>query len=257
MKGFAFIGWSGGSGPDVGAGGRAAFLDSIADNPDIGRLPVTPGISYTGVIGFPTDGLEFQSAGFSDPQGAGTFAAMEWRIGEIEDPGAPAWDASDDFILENDLIWGSGELGSFSDTIAVPGSALKVGHPTAPGYATRTAAGDSATGRRLSSSPPDSRSVLGDLQSNLMITEIMYHPGDPSPAEVAAGFVESDFEFIELQNISQSLTLDLGGVRFTKGIDFDFDTGAISSLAPGCDRARGAQSRSFRDALRCRSASRR
>jgi hypothetical protein len=75
--------------------------------------------------------------------------------------------------------------------------------------------------------------ALGDLQSNLMITEIMYHPGDPSPAEVGAGFVESDFEYLELQNISTTLTLDLGDVRFTKGVDFDFDSGAITTLAPG------------------------
>jgi len=38
-------------------------------------------------------------------------------------------------------------------------------------------------------------------------------------AETTAGFFESDFEFIELKNISSALTLDLSNVRFTKGVD--------------------------------------
>ena len=233
MKNFAFNGWSGGSGPGVGAGGRGAFLDSIADNGDNGQLPATPSLNYTGADEFPTDGLQFQSSSFSDPQGAGTFAAMEWRVGEIEDPSAPAWDPADDFILENDLIWGSGELPVFNNTLALPGSALKVGHT----YRARVRHQDN-TGRWSHwSSPVEFTTtrplVLGELQSHLMITEIMYHPGDPSAAELGAGFLESDFEFVELQNISTTLTLDLGDVRFTKGIDFDFSAGAITSLAPG------------------------
>jgi Lamin Tail Domain len=50
----------------------------------------------------------------------------------------------------------------------------------------------------------------------------MYHP----PGDGLA-------EFIELTNISTSTTLDLTGVRFTQGIDFDFTGSAIASLAPG------------------------
>ncbi len=233
MKNFAFSGWSGGSGPTVGAGGRAAFLDSIADGPDSGRLPATPVISYTGVAGFPTDGLQFQTSTFSDPQGSGTFAAMEWRVGEIEDPTAPAWDPENDFILENDLIWGSGELAAFSDTLSVPGGALKVGHT----YRARVRFKDN-TGRLSHWSEPVEFTtgepvILPQLQSNLMISEIMYHPGSPTLAEVNAGFEESDFEYLELQNISETITLDLSDVRFTKGVDFDFSGGAITSLAPG------------------------
>jgi hypothetical protein len=45
--------------------------------------------------------------------------------------------------------------------------------------------------------------------------------------------VESDFEYIELLNISPSLTLDLTNVRFTKGIDFDLAFSTTTSLAPG------------------------
>lgn len=233
MKNFAFSGWSGGSGPAVGAGGRGAFLDTIADGPDAGQLPATPEISYQGRAGFPTDGLQFQSTAFSDPQGSATFAAMEWRIGEIEDPTAPAWDPEGDFLLENDLIWGSGELTSFSEVMSVPGGALKVGHT----YRARVRHKDT-TGRFSHWSDPVEFTtgepvILPRLQANLMITEIMYHPGHPSIAELEAGFEESDFEYLELQNISETLTLDLSEVRFTKGVDFGFDQGAIVSLAPG------------------------
>ena len=59
-----------------------------------------------------------------------------------------------------------------------------------------------------------------DLQLSLVISEVMYHP---------AG--ENDLEFIELMNISESLTLDLDGTSFTNGIDYLFGSGV--SLAPG------------------------
>jgi len=40
-------------------------------------------------------------------------------------------------------------------------------------------------------------------------------------------------EFIELLNISSSVTLDLRGVRFTQGVEFDFTGSVITSLPPG------------------------
>jgi hypothetical protein len=50
----------------------------------------------------------------------------------------------------------------------------------------------------------------------------MYNPGGNGLAE-----------FIELSNISNSVTLDLTGVRFTNGISFSFASSAVTSLAPG------------------------
>ncbi len=61
-----------------------------------------------------------------------------------------------------------------------------------------------------------------DVQRYLVITEVMYHPAGDEFAE-----------FIELMNISGSVTLNLAGVHFTDGIDFDFTGSAITSLAPG------------------------
>ncbi|MFN0130312.1 MAG: lamin tail domain-containing protein [Verrucomicrobiales bacterium] len=54
----------------------------------------------------------------------------------------------------------------------------------------------------------------------LRITEIHYHPADPSTdAELAASTSDGNFEFIELRNIG-TLPLRFDGVRFTEGIDF-------------------------------------
>ncbi|MBN2474242.1 MAG: lamin tail domain-containing protein [Pirellulales bacterium] len=68
---------------------------------------------------------------------------------------------------------------------------------------------------------------------NLVISEINYHPYDPTPAEIASGHTDADdFEFIELKNVSGD-TIDLTGAEFTFGIEFDFDDADVLTLAPG------------------------
>jgi len=68
--------------------------------------------------------------------------------------------------------------------------------------------------------------------SNTIIRELQYSPGDPTTAELAAGFDDSDlFEFIEILNINETTSIDLSGTRFTDGIDFTFPSGSV--LAPG------------------------
>ena len=59
-----------------------------------------------------------------------------------------------------------------------------------------------------------------DAQLYLAISEIMYHPADPN----------GDAEYIELMNISDTVSLDLTGVNFTAGVDFTFGT---LTLLPG------------------------
>ena len=67
--------------------------------------------------------------------------------------------------------------------------------------------------------------------ANLMVSEIMYHPTDPTAAEIAAGFDDQDlFEFIEFVNISNT-TIDLSGVSFDAGASFSFPGGLL--LAAG------------------------
>jgi len=61
-----------------------------------------------------------------------------------------------------------------------------------------------------------------DAQRYLVVSELMYHPAGDGLAE-----------FIELLNISSSVTLDLTDVRFTQGVEFNFTGSAITSLPPG------------------------
>lgn len=57
---------------------------------------------------------------------------------------------------------------------------------------------------------------------NLSIAEIHYNPAGPSMEESNAGFDDGDlFEFLRLENFGNS-TVDLGQVRFTDGVVFDF-----------------------------------
>ncbi len=65
---------------------------------------------------------------------------------------------------------------------------------------------------------------------HIVVSELMYHPADPSPTEIAAGFLDADqFEYLELSNISAA-TVELTGLRFVSGIDFVFGS---STVPPG------------------------
>ena len=70
--------------------------------------------------------------------------------------------------------------------------------------------------------------------NSLVITEINYNPPDPTQAELDFNpdFNNEDFEFIELENVGDE-TIDLGSVRFTEGIDFDFVNAPSTDLGPG------------------------
>lgn len=61
-----------------------------------------------------------------------------------------------------------------------------------------------------------------DAQRYLVISELLYQPAGDELAE-----------YIELLNISPTVTLNLNGLRFTEGVQFDFTGGAVRSLAPG------------------------
>ncbi|HUF62989.1 MAG TPA: CotH kinase family protein, partial [Verrucomicrobiales bacterium] len=69
--------------------------------------------------------------------------------------------------------------------------------------------------------------------ANLLVSEIMYHPADPSPEERAAGFDDAElFEFLELHNPS-ARPVSVGEVRFSNGIRFDFLRSSTPSIPPG------------------------
>lgn len=95
----------------------------------------------------------------------------------------------------------------------------------------------SAWGETLKLSDPagrivDSHTYQGDpspLQQYLRITEIMYHP---SPLASNPDIDSEQFEYLVLRNIGP-VPLDLRGVHFTEGIQFNFGSNNITSLPAG------------------------
>jgi hypothetical protein len=83
---------------------RTSYLNSkTADS----AIPNTPTVSAIGPAGFPINALTFKASAFSDPQGAGTFAALQWRIAEVT-PGskAPVQNSSGGTVLIPDgAMW--------------------------------------------------------------------------------------------------------------------------------------------------------
>ena len=212
----------------MGTGWGGARLDSkSADS----AIPSIPSIQYTGTTGYPLGGLSFQCSAFSS--GFSSFQAMQWRAGEIHNPLAPAYDPTAPRSYEITSQWETGEINTYNNSIAIPTTALRVGHT----YRVRVRMKDT-TGRWSHWSAPDEFTVgepdVTLWQENLVISEFMYNPPEPSSDEEwAASTNNDDFEFIELHNTSAILTLDLTDIRFTKGVDFNFLNSAITSIAPG------------------------
>jgi hypothetical protein len=67
-------------------------------------------------------------------------------------------------------------------------------------------------------------------QQRLRVTELQYHPADPTAAESAAlvGVTAEEFEYIELLNLSLQ-PLDLTGAWFSEGIAFTFPETTVAA----------------------------
>ena len=66
---------------------------------------------------------------------------------------------------------------------------------------------------------------------NVTISKVHYRPAAANEDELAAGYQSrKDFEFVELLNLSDT-TIDLAGVRFNKGIQFEFASAEKQSIA--------------------------
>ena len=189
-----------------------------------GAIPEQPTITYSGETNFPVNGLRFRNSSFADAQGANTFGAMQWRLAEIYNPGLSNYVAGEPRKYEIEASWESGELTTFANEIAIPVTIARAGAT----YRARVRLKDN-TGRwshwsrpvQFVAGAPD----VSTYSNAVMITEVMYAPTGPTAAEAEAGFVTSDFEFFELSNITDA-PVDLTGLRFTKGVDFDFPEGA-------------------------------
>ncbi|MBN1846209.1 MAG: lamin tail domain-containing protein, partial [Sedimentisphaerales bacterium] len=189
-------------------------------------IPYTPTISAAVPGSYPLNALTFQCGPFGDPQGSQTFGAVQWRIAEVTDDANPIYAPDEPGKYEITPTWQSALISPYQNTATIPGSVVAAGRS----YRVRVRMMDT-TGRASHWSEAISFVAQGPLGhpllGHLRVTEIMYHP--------AAGmdYEREQYEFIELQNTHESLTLDLTGVSFTKGIRFDFADGDLLSLAPG------------------------
>jgi hypothetical protein len=67
----------------------------------------------------------------------------------------------------------------------------------------------------------------------LIISELHYHPGNPTAEEIAAGFTDQeDFEFLELYNPGNA-AFNFAGIYFADGIEFSFANASVTNLPPG------------------------
>jgi hypothetical protein len=194
--------------------GTATGMDGIAA--DAAR-PNRPTLTYTGPTNYPVNRLTFHSSNFGSPSN-NIFASMKWRIAEVQDPSAPAFDPSAPHPYEIEATW-EGTNNTFVADVTLPPAGLKTGLR----YRVRVQHKDN-TGRTSNWSLPQEfvlgdSSSSGDLLNYLRLTEIMFNPPP------------GGYEFIELHNSSSTVTLDLAGVKFTQGVDFTFATG--TTLLPG------------------------
>ena len=63
-------------------------------------------------------------------------------------------------------------------------------------------------------------------RENIRISEIHYHPANPTEEEAAAGFEDDDFEFLELWNPTEE-RVDLDGLTVAGGVRFVFPSNSI------------------------------
>src|SRR5690606_24509945 len=109
--------------------------------------------------------------------------------------------------------------------ITIPGSVVEAGKR----YRVRVRMKDSS-GRWSNWSLPVEFTAVpspSSVRDYLRVTEINYHP---APPPLGSPFSKDDFEFIEVTNTSSTTSLNLAGVKFTRGLTFTF--GDIV-LAPG------------------------
>ena len=212
---------------DTRADGSFRVNDAMEDGYGFGYLsqeasasavPNRPNITYTGESGFPLDRLQFTSSAFINRRDPDGFAWMEWRIGEVMNPETSKYTEGTPWTYEIEPLWHSGPITTFSKAIEIPPTLLKPGHTYRARVRHFNIEGQASHWSyplEFVASEPD----LTHLRNGLVISEIMYHPSESATAE-----------FIELHNIS-SVTIPLTGVRFTKGINFDFPEG--SEIEPG------------------------
>jgi hypothetical protein len=216
---------------------RSVITSQVLTATEESLVPTTPVITVASGASssVPTNALTFASSAFAGKNGA-AFSAMKWRLAEVTEPGAPGYLPYDHITRRlyeagPQNTWESPELTTFGTNYTFPPIAAKVGHT----YRARVKHRD-ASGRWSHWSTPVSFTAAAPditvyLQS-LVVSQVMYNPAPPSPAEQIVAQDSDSFEWIELMNVGPG-PLDLTPVRFTKGVDFNFAGSTVTTLAPG------------------------
>jgi catechol 2,3-dioxygenase-like lactoylglutathione lyase family enzyme len=100
------------------------YLNDDANDP---QAPARPAISYAGARGFAANALAFQTSLFQDPQGPATFAALQWRLGQIAGPGIAGWSPGQPRRYEIEPLWTSPEITVFNNRVQIPGHLPRAG----------------------------------------------------------------------------------------------------------------------------------
>ncbi|MEZ6121331.1 MAG: lamin tail domain-containing protein [Pirellulaceae bacterium] len=206
-------------------GGQLAVLAEDA------MIPVTPTVTFVGADQFPADDLVFHATDFQDAQGADSFAAMEWRLGQVHHPGTPSYTTGDPWVYEIDSVWTSGKLTTLDHRMQIPVSQIAIGQT----YRVRIRYQDD-TGRWSHWSSPSEftpTNPISTIGAGLRIAEVHYNPASPTPDELAAGYSDNNaFEFLEILNASDT-NVDLASVMITGGVSFRFADSLVTELAGG------------------------
>jgi hypothetical protein len=184
--------------------------------------PGTPTLRYTGRGGFPADDLTFAPGAFSDPDGAATFAGVQWMAAQVAWPGLSGYVAGAPYRYETENAWTSPVLNVFTPAYTIPAGVCAVGTTCR----VRVRMLDNS-GRWSHWSAPQ-QFVVGapvlPVSSALRITEIMYNP--PRWGNVTG----DELEFVELKNTGTQ-PIDLSNVRLSSAVEYTFPIG--TRLAPG------------------------
>lgn len=207
--------------------------DLLASHADESKAPETPTITYVGAAGYSVSDLSFEVSEFDggsifSPQ---EFAAVQWRLAETTNCTLADFDPTEPRVYEIDgADWQSEEIAPFVNRITIPEGVPRPGR----NYSVRARMKNTAGHWSLWSDSIQFVAATPDIAvytDSLVISEIMYNPRGATTAERELGYSTSDFEYVELVNVGDTV-LDLTQVRFTKGIDFDFAGSAFTSLEP-------------------------
>ena len=128
--------------------------------------------------------------------------------------------------------WESGEINRFDKQIIPPATAVRVGKT----YRARVRHKDTTSRWSHWSTPLEFTVSDPDISnfSNLRISELMYNPIGPSESELEKNpsLRDSDFEWIEITNDGNE-QVSIEGLRFTKGIEYNFSDSKIKIIKPG------------------------